>query len=75
MGILGIVAGIVSVIGLIDGISIIFTAPIGIICGIIAARKHHKYLGWMGIGLNILALLLFVGLSYHYGWFRGNLND
>ncbi|HSX08226.1 MAG TPA: hypothetical protein VLG11_05010 [Candidatus Saccharimonadales bacterium] len=72
IGILGIFAGITSFIGLIDGISITFTAPIGIICGIIAVRKNYKCLGWVSIVLNILAPLIFLGLLYHYGWFDAN---
>lgn len=75
VGILGIFAGVVSFIGLIDGISIIFTAPIGMICGVIAVRKNHKYLGWVSIILNVLAPLIFLGLLHHYGWFNTNPND
>jgi hypothetical protein len=75
IGFLGIVAGVTSFIGLIDGISITFTSPIGIVCGVIAIRKNHRYLGWISIGLNVLAPLIFIGLLYHYGWFDGSLND
>jgi hypothetical protein len=71
-GILSILAGITATFGTVSVLPAVFAAPTAIISGIIAIRKGHKMLGWIGIGLSLLAVVATLGLLYYYGWFDGS---
>lgn len=75
VGVLSIVAGIFAFIGIIGLVVPFFIAPVGIVSGTMAIHKGHKKLGWIGIGLNILALITLFGLLYHWGWFSHANSD
>lgn len=71
-GALSVLAGITACICIVNVVAAFMVAPIGIVSGGIAVHKRHGLLGWIGIGLSILAPLITVLLLWRQGWLDGS---
>lgn len=67
LGRLSIAAGVAAIVSILSGMLVLILAPAGIILGTIAINRKQARLGWIGIGISALAILIVLILIWDLG--------